>query len=341
MTDLATSFRDPQGVCCRVGERVLRFITGERVADFELFLKTSVARDFAARRQLASTWRLAEPEVATLRHSKDLQPFFRSNSSEAVFEHERIPFPSYPYEWPLEMLWEAGRLTLELAGRSLAEGYGLKDATPYNILYRGSEPVFIDLLSFESREPGDSVWRPYAQFVRTFILPLLCAREWGIPLASILMAKRDGLEPQEVYRLCGPMERVRPPFLSLVSIPAWLSSKPPSKGKQLFRPRVLADPAKARFILESLLSRLGRTLESLKPPAHTKSVWSGYMAVNSYDTQAFAAKEHFVDAVLQEFKPGRVLDVGANTGHFSLRAAQAGAEIVAVDSDPACVGQIW
>jgi SAM-dependent methyltransferase len=36
-----------------------------------------------------------------------------------------------------------------------------------------------------------------------------------------------------------------------------------------------------------------------------------------------------------------VLDAGANTGHFSALAAKAGAAVVAVDLDPACVGTIW
>jgi hypothetical protein len=31
---------------------------------------------------------------------------------------------------------------------SLREGFGLKDATPYNVLFRGAQPVFVDLLSF-------------------------------------------------------------------------------------------------------------------------------------------------------------------------------------------------
>src|ERR1700760_1744237 len=33
----------------------------------------------------------------------------------ALLEHERIPFASFPYEWPSEMLHQAGLLTLELA----------------------------------------------------------------------------------------------------------------------------------------------------------------------------------------------------------------------------------
>jgi hypothetical protein len=49
----------------------------------------------------------------------------------------------------------------------------LKDATPYNMPFRGPRPVFVDWLSFERRDRRDPTWPPYAQFVRTFVLPLL------------------------------------------------------------------------------------------------------------------------------------------------------------------------
>ena len=227
------------------------------------------------------------------------------------------------------MLWEAGRLTLELARASLSDSYGLKDATPYNVLYRGTEPVFIDVSSFKPREPGDPVWRAYGQFVRTFLLPLLVNQHWGIPLGDIFRSRRDGLLPQEVYRLCGPLERLKPPMLWLVSLPTWLAGKARAQGERLYGSRTLRDTRKARFILESLLARLERNL-CVKIP---ESV--------SYEAAAFAAKERFIDEGLAQLKPRRVLDVGANTGHFSLRAAKAGAEVVAIDADPACVGAIW
>ena len=37
----------------------------------------------------------------------------------------------------------------------------------------------------------------------------------------------------------------------------------------------------------------------------------------------------------------RVLDIGCNTGHFSMLAAKSGASVVAIDSDPAVVGEVW
>ena len=341
MPPSAPSFRDPAGGCCSFDGRVLRFVVTDAVSEFEQFLQTNCARQFIAKKKIVSTRRLSENETAKLRESPELQPAFKAQPIGAVFEHERIPFSGYPHEWPPEMLWAAGRLTLELAQAALADGFGLKDATPHNILFRGSEPVFIDALSFERRHPGDPIWMPHAQFVRTFLLPLLANRRWGLPLAEIFTTRRDGIEPEEVYRFCGPLEKIKPRTLSLVSIPTWLSRRAGPDDQKIYQPHLLANTEKARFILESLFKRLERTLDSLQPVAQNKSVWSDYMAAHSYDDPAFAAKEKFVSEALREFKPARVLDAGANTGHFSALAAQAGAEVVAVDLDAACAGAIW
>ena len=337
----APSFRDPAGCCCFFNRRVFRFITAGAIPEFEVFLQTNCARQFTAGKQFVSTRRLNEEETATLRASPEWPPVFNAPAAGAVFEHERIPFPSYPHEWPPEMLWAAGRLTIDLAQAALADGFGLKDATPHNILFRGSEPVFIDALSFERRNPGDPIWKPHAQFVRTFLLPLMAHRRWNLPPADIFLTHRDGLEPEEYYRRCGLLERFKPRTLSLVTIPTWLSRKADPGDQKIYQPHLLANTEKAGFILGSLFQRLQRTLDSLQPISGKKSVWSDYMATHSYDDPAFAVKEKFVREALCEFKPARVLDAGANTGHFSALAAQAGAEVVAVDLDAACAGAIW
>ena len=257
-----------------------------------------------------------------------------SRPNSVIFEHERVRFQSFPYEWPPEMLWAAGRLTLDIAVAARADGYGLKDATPYNILFRGSEPIFIDALSFERREPGDSIWRPMAQFVRTFLLPLLANQRWGVRLADVFISHRDGLEPEEVHRLCAALEQFQPNVLSLVTMPTWLSRKAEESGEKIYKRQIIANADKAQFILESAFNRLSRNLESLRPVSGDKSKWSEYMNTHTYDDPAFSAKEKFVSDALLRFAPARVLDAGANTGHFSRLAARLGAEVVAIDIDP-------
>lgn len=336
-----SSFRDPAGICCLWKNRILRVVTAEGAPDMEAFLGSNCARRSTADARLVGTRKVPATELACWRENGLPEKLAALAATGVVFEHERISFPSYPYEWTPEMLFEAGQLTLDLADAALADGFGLKDATPYNILFRGSQPVFVDVLSFERRTAGDPVWLPYAQFVRTFLLPLLAHRRWGLPLADLLTTRRDGLEPQEVYRMCGPLERLSPSLLGLVSLPTWLSSNAERQSNAIYHSQPLGDPEKARFILQSLLQRLRRKLESLKPTARAGSVWSNYMDTHSYTDASFAAKESFVNGVLAEFKPKRALDIGANTGHFSAMAAGAGAEVVAIDYDPPCVSAIW
>ena len=65
------------------------------------------------------------------------------------------------------------------------------------------------------------------------------------------------------------------------------------------------------------------------------------MASHSYNEPAFAAKEKFVDAALAECQPRWVLDVGANTGHFSARAAKAGLKLSRSTSTRPASGALW
>ena len=70
-----------------------------------------------------------------------------------VLKHRAIPFISYPYEWPFSMLQDAALLTLELQAAALRADMTLKDATPFNVQWSGSQPVFIDI-------PRSSVYGP-------------------------------------------------------------------------------------------------------------------------------------------------------------------------------------
>jgi hypothetical protein len=159
------------------------------------------------------------------------------------------------------MLHAAGVLTLELAQQALDEDFGLKDATPYNVLFRGGQPVFVDVLSFERRHSRDQIWMAYGQFVRTFLLPLLVSRNLGLPLDAVLTTRRDGLEPEAVYHYASRLQRLKPSFLSLVTLPKWLG------GRALPRPQKLAaSPEQARFILKGSSRAASGTWNGSNPP---------------------------------------------------------------------------
>jgi SAM-dependent methyltransferase len=238
------------------------------------------------------------------------------------------------------MLYEAGALTLELAETLVDDGLGLKDATPYNILFRGPNPVFVDILSIERRDPRDTRWLPYGQFLRTFVLPLLANKYLSVPVRQSLLVHRDGIEPEEVYRMCGPIRRLLPPFLTLVSLPTWLGAAR-TEDSALYQPRLVANPEKARFVLRGFLRHLRRSFTRLSRRMAHSSQWVDYESTSSYTAAQVTAKTRFAEETLIELHPSRVLDVGCNTGTFSVIAAKCGAQVVAIDADPVVVARVW
>lgn len=342
LSESAVSFRDPAGRLFIIGDRVIRFINRAAMAELEACLASPALRQLVASGRLVATKPLSRLQLAELREEDASLDFLATEFDGVAVEHERIPFRSFPYEWPPEMLHVAGELTLDLAENLLPEGLGLKDATPYNVLFRGPKPVHVDLLSFEQREAGDPTWLPFAQFSRTVLLPLLANKHFGIKLNQVLGSQRDGLEPEQVYRLCRPWQKLRPPFLTMATLPTWLTPRQNTEDSKLYQKRRLANSEKAQFILERLFKRLRCELAQVAPSGKQQSAWSDYMSSESTAAEGYlAAKEHFVAAALTKLAPRTVLDVGCNTGHFSALAAQHGARVIAIDADPAVVGRVW
>jgi len=163
------------------------------------------------------------------------------------------------------MLHAAAELTLDMAEGLQSEGFGLKDATPYNVLFRGPKPVFVDLLSFEKRNRNDPTWLPYAQFVRTFLLPLQASRFLGIRLDQLLMVRRDGLEPEELYRWLSPLRRLLPPSLTLATLPTWLAASRRPGDTSIYQNKLRKNPDQAAFILKSLSEDFAAGLARSRP----------------------------------------------------------------------------
>lgn len=310
--------------------------------DFNAVTASSAARKLTDGGQLVRTEILnSDDALNVVRNGCDTLTLAQPDVA-LIVEHEKIAFASYPHEWSPTMLFQSGCLTLQIAEEILPEGFGLKDATPHNVLFRGPEPVFIDLLSFERRDLGDPTWLPYGQFVRTFLLPLLVNKRFRIPLDQIFLSRRDGIEPEEVYRYCGVLQSLRPPFLTLAAIPTWLATKNNQTESKIYQKRSLANNEKAQFILRSALRRLRRALRRLEPAGGRKSSWSDYMISDcNYSKEQFAAKHAFVEQTMSEFSPKHVLDVGCNTGYFSALSAKYGARVIAIDYDPAVIDQVY
>jgi SAM-dependent methyltransferase len=306
------TFRDPAGSLRIEGEVVKRRVSPEMASAALQFLGSPLAREWVDQGRLIPT---AESGI--------------SESGKILLEHPRLHFPSYPWEWVPDAWVAAAELTLDLADALLGEGLILKDATPLNVLFEGTRPVFVDVLSIDARDPESPLWLAYAQFVRTFLLPLAAYRYLGWPLAASLQ-KRDGYEPGDLYPYFGRVARWREPIRSLVTLPFLLEkrSKPASAATHL---RQSPDVAKA--VLRRNLHRLRVQLERLKPRGRD-SRWSKYPeSADHYTDEDHKQKQAFVRQALLRAQPRQVLDLGANTGVYSRIAASIGAGVVAWDTD--------
>jgi SAM-dependent methyltransferase len=326
------SFRDPAGRLFDDGQRILRVVSPAAVPTLKRLL------DAPWQQKAVAAGRLIPTAVVSATEWPDLAV----PSGGMVVEHPRL-LASFAHEWPAEMLHAAAELTLDLLAQGLSAGLGLKDATPANVLFHGTTPTFIDVLSFEDRHPNDPQWQAYGQFTRMFLLPLLASRETGLPMAACYAGSGDGLSPEAVYELLGGWRRLMPPALGLVALPTWLARRADRMSETLYEPSRVDPPQKARYILDHLLRHLRRSLDQVQPRTRA-GIWTGYMQdgrASSYDADGFADKEATIAEWLRRLSPRQVLDVGCNTGHFSLLAASLGAAVTAIDADPAAVTRTW
>jgi len=315
------TFRDPAGSLRVEGERVRRRVRPRYARAALDFLESDLAREWVSKGQLIAT---------TVAGGRD-------RDGELLLEHPRIFFPSYPWEWTPGAWVAAAELTLDFCENLVGRGLILKDATPLNVLFEGPRPVFVDVLSIEKRDPENPLWMAYAQFVRTFLLPLAAYRYLGWPLAASLQ-RRDGYQPGDLYPHLSFIQRWRQPLRTLVTMPHLLEKK---QGKAAGGMKLAQDPAVAEAVLKRNLRRLRAALEALKGEER-ESQWSEYAAsADHYTTNDHEQKKTFVRRALVEIGPQHVLDLGANTGVYSRLAASVGASVVAWDTDLTASERNW
>ncbi len=254
--------------------------------------------------------------------------------------HPRIAVASYPWEWTRSQWLVAAELTLSLCEQGLAEGWVLKDATPLNIVFEGTKPVLVDVLSFERYQPGDAIWLAYGQYVRTFLLPLVMNKLAGWPLALSLM-RRDGFEPAELYGKLSWPQRLGRDALWPITLAALLERRKPGAEGAGARPRGAGSPEASLYALRSTLTSLRKRTQRAAS-VHAVSHWSDYTrSLTHYTAAESEAKRRWVTQTIERTKPSRVLDVGANTGEYSALVASLGVDVVALERDAEAAERLY
>ncbi|MFG2060748.1 class I SAM-dependent methyltransferase [Micromonospora sp. NPDC048871] len=257
----------------------------------------------------------------------------------AVLRHERIPFVSHPYEWSVTMLRDAALLHLEILRAALPAGFTTKDGSAYNLQWRGTRPVFIDVGSFAPLVEGEP-WAGYRQFCQTLLYPLLLTAHLGVDFQPWLRAQVDGIAPDQMGRLFRGVRRLLPGVFTHVHLHGSVQRRNAARTTTDVRAQ-LRDAGYGRELALATvrgMEKLVRRLDHSPPTSH----WVDYQRTCGYSEADRAAKEGFVTAALTGATRRRlVLDLGANDGRYSRIAAAHADYVVAVEQDPAVVDRLY
>jgi hypothetical protein len=320
------SFRDPLSRVFVGNGEVVRAFTAVGAKDIEkVWKKPSIQNALASGELIESN--LVSPSSVGLN-----DPWM------TAMTHPLIPFISYPYEWTFSMLKDAAQLQLKLTRETLADGIGLKDATPYNVQFIGSRPQFIDAGSFEKRRKGDP-WYGYRQFCEMYLYPLMMQGYLGVGFQQFLRGSVNGISPDTMRKLLpASIRRPRKGRLTHVVLHAAAQNRFADSDNNM-----KSDAAKAGMnaqVLDATLRKLQGIVKKISL-GDKKSTWSEYSERGHYIESSLDEKQKFVrDAVASEPRK-QVCDIGCNDGVFSRIAAAHSDYVVAMDADPLVVDRLY
>jgi hypothetical protein len=322
------SFRDPDSRVFHTDDGVLRALSEQGLADWNALASSAFFGRLVADRKIVATELLDTPPPGVE---------LLERACAGVLRHERVPFVSYPYEWTFGMLRDAALLQLDLLLAALGDGMTLKDASPYNVQWRGAEPVFIDVGSFERLRESEP-WAGYRQFCALYLYPLLLQAYKNIPFQPWLRGSLEGIEPREARRLLSLRDRFRRGVLTHVVLHARLEKSYAGEAGGVRRDLRAAGFRKE--LLEANAQRLRKLVAGLawEPEA---TAWSGYRSAGTYTDEDAERKDAFVRAAVADGNWHLVWDLGANDGRHARIAAESAHYVVALDRDPAVVDGLY
>lgn len=251
----------------------------------------------------------------------------------SFLKHQPIPFISYPYEWPFGMLKDAALLQLDLISAALAEDMILKDSTPYNIQWQGSNPVFIDIPSFEKLNPGEP-WVGYRQFCEMYLFPLMLTAYKNISHIPFLRGNLDGIPLDLMNNLLS----LRDYFRSGVLLHVYLHSKAQNKYSNA-KSDIKSDLKKSGFnkaLIEANVGRLKKLVQGLDWKV-LKTEWSHYDTFRTYTDDELTMKRDFVQKAASSQRWELAWDLGCNTGEFTQLISDHCDYVVGMDIDPLAI----
>ncbi len=320
------SFRDPSGSVYIFQDCVLRTVNKNAEVSYEAIRTNKFIVDAIDRGDLIS--------FQELNPSDFIQDQFPKVSY--VIRHPKLDYISYPYEWSFSLLKAAAIHHLNLQLNLLENDIVLSDATAYNIQFVGHRPIFIDFLSLRPYQKGE-YWTGYRQFCEQFLNPLLFSSITKIDHNHWYRGSLEGISSRDLINLI-PFTKISWNIFIHVILQARLEQKNINKSIEHKKVKICSFFSKNAYY--GMLCNLRNWVANLSPPLVKNTIWKDYASNNTYKTQEIELKRQFIQTFIETVKPKKLLDIGCNTGDYSILAIETGVEyVVGFDSDHAAIEQ--
>lgn len=318
------SFRDPFGQVFSYQNEIYRSIYSLGALDFENASAMGVYK-----RLVQSGFLIPHIEVSDLS--------FAPQDTVYCIKHPRIPFISYPWEWPFSMLKEAALLHLDVMQQLIPKGFWLRDASAFNVQYDGAGIRLIDTLSIGTRPPA-LPWVAYGQFCSHFLAPLALCAHIDLRLLALCKEYLDGIPLDLAVKLLPFHILIKPGLFLHIFLHAksqQYTERWNDKSKTQIKPPHISD-----ISLLGIIRSLRKTIGNLKynPPSNS---WVDYTTDRNYSANDVLVKTNFVKRTVESSHAQTIWDLGGNSGEYSILAAQNGAFVISIDKEPACTEALY
>ncbi|HRK61079.1 MAG TPA: SAM-dependent methyltransferase [Candidatus Omnitrophota bacterium] len=310
---LSSSFRDPAGFVFKASQGIQRAVTHYGRAYYDVLMQSPLYEELVQKK-----WLVAHREV-----KNEDGNFYK------ILEPKQIPVITYPHEWSFSQFKDAALLTLKIQLRAMDLGLSLRDATPYNIQFVGTDPIHIDTLSFEKliNQP----WKAYKQFCEMFLAPLALMSERSLNFNKYMAVDLNGMDLLLSSRLLPCLSWLNPIYLIHLHLHA-LSQKKYADSSHDTK-NISMSPQRLKMLIHGLFDGV----QSIRLRNH-KTEWSHYYESQThYGEDAHNFKADQIKRWILDIAPKQTLDLGGNDGKFSRIASELGSYTLCVDLDANCI----
>ena len=248
-----------------------------------------------------------------------------------LFNHKKIDFISYPYEWNFLQLKKAAMFHLEFLEFLLSKDFHLTDASAFNIQFIGPNPIYIDLFSIERYEDGNH-WTAHKQFCESFLNPLILTYYKKIKFNNYYYGNLDGISNLEIKKILNIFSFINPTLFLNIFLPAILEERGNKKNiDNLKKIKKHGKFNKKTYIW--MIKSLKKFIKKLNSK-NDNLFWSRYKKENTYNEKQFLQKKEIIKEFASRVKPDLMCDIGCNYGEYAFSALENGAKkVIGFDFD--------